>query len=106
VANARRPHKSTQTDAAESTSCLTSSDAATDTAVETMLTDSAMAKCSCDAKKAFASLKDQLERDHQVEKNKAIRALEDKVFWVNVVENMFSKLADVSAIQICSWLSR
>lgn len=51
------------------------SDTMTDTSTETLLTDCG----NCDAKKAFASLKDQLEREHQIEKNKAIKALEDKV---------------------------
>jgi hypothetical protein len=39
-----------------------------------------MAKCSCDAKKTFSSLKEQLEHEHQMEKAKALKALEDRVW--------------------------
>lgn len=78
---ARRPHKSTQTDSAFETSPTTFvADMTTDTCADNLLSaDSEMAKCSCDAKKTFNGLKDKLDYDHQTEKTKALKVLEDRV---------------------------
>lgn len=75
VASARRPHKSTQTEQ----TFAPSEPFVTDTTTDTCLDDSTLPECTCDAKQTFDSMKEKLEHDYQIEKLKALKALEERV---------------------------
>ena len=70
---AQGPHKGTQTE----TSLLATSCNANGTSL--VQADGVLPQCSCDAKAVFNDLKDQLQREHDAEKDSALKSLEERV---------------------------
>jgi len=70
---ARGPHKGTQTDDSQFTSLCTTN------GMSSVQADGVLPECSCDAKTVFNDLKDQLKREHDEDKNSALKSLEERV---------------------------
>ena len=70
---ARGPHKGTQTEESHfGSSCTTNG-------TNSVHADGVLPECSCDAKKVFNDLKDDLKREHNEEKDSALKSLEERV---------------------------
>jgi len=68
------PHKGTQTEASLfGTSCSANSTASS------LQPDGILPQCNCDAKMVFNELKDQLQQEHDADKDDALKSLEERV---------------------------
>ena len=70
---ARGPHKGTQTEDSQlGSSCNTNG-------MSSVQADGVLPECSCDAKTVFNDFKDQLKREHDEDKDSALKSLEERV---------------------------